>query len=471
MGRSDGLSGASSRLPLRPARPDPVPNHRPESARDVGNFRPGELRAAPEGGAPVQPQSVRLPPDAASVSAARRHVREVLTLAGREEWADDAQLAVSELVTNVVLHARTECEVSVELGPSAVRVAVADSSPAVPLERHFSDQSTTGRGLRLVARLGADFGVEPLDEGGKAVWFTVDGTAPAVDEGADAEWDLDGLDLLEELVAVVVLTAVPRRLWLAALEHQAALLRELFLVRAVRPDVVREPVLTAADEALALLLSGTDTALRSVRPRESRPAAIDVVVALPAAGAEVFDHFRDALDVGRELALGGHLLLRPPLPEIVMLRDWACDQAVAQVKGVAPTAWDSELLGPGTRLTWGVEAPRWDDVAVRSSPIPVFAADDTNRIIAVSAAAAELLGYAIDELVGEPVTTVVPPQLREPFVAGFTRYLATGKVNLLGRRLQLPALHRDGSEIERMWRFEAKGTPDGRQVFLAWLEE
>ncbi len=46
----------------------------------------------------MQPRTVRLPPEAASVSAARRHVREVLTLAGHEDWADDAQLAVSELV-------------------------------------------------------------------------------------------------------------------------------------------------------------------------------------------------------------------------------------------------------------------------------------------------------------------------------------------------------------------------------------
>ena len=301
----------------------------------------------------MQPRTVRLPPEAASVSAARRHVREVLTLAGHEDWADDAQLAVSELVTNVVLHARTECEVSVELGPDAARVAVADQSPSVPLERHFSDQSTTGRGLRLVARLGADFGIEPLETGGKAVWFTVDGSTTPAFEGADAEWDLDGLDLLEDVGAVVVLPLVPRRLWLAAIEHQAALLRELFLVRAVRPEVVRADVLAAAEEAVALLLAGTDTAIRAL-PAGPRPPTIDVVVGLPGTGADLFDHFRDALDVGRVLARDGQLLLRPPLPEIDTLRDWACDQAVAQVKGVPPTPWDTELLGPGVGRCRGV---------------------------------------------------------------------------------------------------------------------
>ena len=28
----------------------------------------------------------------------------------------------------------------------------------------------------------------------------------------------------------------------------------------------------------------------------------------------------------------------------------------------------------------------------------------------------------------------------------------------------------DGAEIERMWRFEARATSDGRQVYLAWIE-
>ena len=177
-----------------------------------------------------------------------------------------------------------------------------------------------------------------------------------------------------------------------------------------------------------------------------------------------------ALDVGRVLARDGQLLLRPPLPEIDTLRDWTCDQAVAQVKGVPPTPWDTELLGPTSGLPWGVEAPRWDDDVVRSSAVPVVAADDTNRIIAVSPSVAELLGYDVGELVGERVTTIIPPRLRELYVAGFTRYLATGQVTLLGRRLQLPARHRDGSEIERMWRFEARATPDGRQVYLAWIE-
>lgn len=415
-------------------------------------------------------RTVRLPPEAVSVSAARRHVREVLTLAGHEDWADDAQLAVSELVTNVVLHARTDCEVSVLVGPHRVRVAVRDFSPVVPLERHFSDHSTTGRGLRLVARLGADFGVESLSAGGKAVWFTLDGSAPAALEGADAEWDLDGLDLLEEIDRIIVLPAVPLVLWSAALEHHAAVLRELFLVRAARPDDVGSVDLAVAGQALTLLLSATERAVRTLPRSGPDSAAVDVTLALAGTDTEMFGRFQDALDLGRDLARHGRLLLRPPLPEIVSLRDWACDQAVAQVKGVPPKAWDSSQVGTGDTLPWAGAALNWDDALVRFSDRAVVAADDSNRIFAVSKAAAELLGYDVGELVGQRITTIIPLRLREAHVAGFTRHLTTGQVSVLGRRLHVPVLHRDGSEVVHGLLLEARPTGTGRQVYLGWLE-
>ncbi len=288
-------------------------------------------------------RTVRLPAAAASVSAARRHVRAALTGSGREDWSDDAELAVSELVTNAVLHARTECEVTVTLERDRVLVAVRDFSPSVLLERHFSEHATTGRGLRLVAGLGADFGIDGLGPDGKVVWFTVDGSTTSEPEGISPEWDLDGLELIEDEVdAVVVLPAVPVTLWLAALEHQAAVLRELYLVRAAHPTGPDTLDLVAADRAHVLLATGTDRAGRAapVRTTPDGTAVMDVTVVLAAhAGTEMFGHFQDALELGRELAREGRLLLGPPLPEVVSLRDWACDQVIAQAKGVPPSAW------------------------------------------------------------------------------------------------------------------------------------
>jgi anti-sigma regulatory factor (Ser/Thr protein kinase) len=108
------------------------------------------------------------------VRQARELVRNALEEAGRDQWVDDATLAVSELVSNVVLHAGTDCELSVSVSWDSARVSVRDFSNALPVERHYGADATTGRGLTIVAELSADFGVERLGHEGKVVWFVVD---------------------------------------------------------------------------------------------------------------------------------------------------------------------------------------------------------------------------------------------------------------------------------------------------------
>ena len=49
--------------------------------------------------APQSSSSTSLPPHPSSIGAARRFVRSALLTSGREELADDAELAVSEVYT------------------------------------------------------------------------------------------------------------------------------------------------------------------------------------------------------------------------------------------------------------------------------------------------------------------------------------------------------------------------------------
>ena len=88
----------------------------------------------------------------------------------------DAELLVSELVTNAVLHARLRATVTVERDGMVLRVSVQDDSPAQPHLRELGPEAVTGRGLLLVDRIARRWGVDP-QAGGKCVWFEVDGRA------------------------------------------------------------------------------------------------------------------------------------------------------------------------------------------------------------------------------------------------------------------------------------------------------
>jgi anti-sigma regulatory factor (Ser/Thr protein kinase) len=110
-----------------------------------------------------------LPGSGQSASAARSMIASALA-----DCTDDtiamAQLLVSELVTNAVLHARTGLLLKIELDSSVVRISVEDGSSASPQPHPSSVDALGGRGLSLVKGLSSAWGWDRIG-GGKQVWF------------------------------------------------------------------------------------------------------------------------------------------------------------------------------------------------------------------------------------------------------------------------------------------------------------
>lgn len=113
---------------------------------------------------------MELPRSPDSPARARRLVRARL---GRGGTASAAELLVSELVTNALLHTDSEpIEVSIEVGEGAVRVEVVDADPTRPELVSPGPEDEHGRGLTLVDALAQRWGVEDRAGGdGKVVWF------------------------------------------------------------------------------------------------------------------------------------------------------------------------------------------------------------------------------------------------------------------------------------------------------------
>jgi PAS domain S-box-containing protein len=80
-------------------------------------------------------------------------------------------------------------------------------------------------------------------------------------------------------------------------------------------------------------------------------------------------------------------------------------------------------------------------------PDAVVVADASGRIAYVNAAIHDLLGHDPADLLGEPLTALMPERFRALHTAGFDRYLATGRGELVGTTVQIAALRVDGSEI------------------------
>jgi anti-sigma regulatory factor (Ser/Thr protein kinase) len=83
-----------------------------------------------------------------------------------------AELMVSELATNCVLHGKTSFHLTIQSSANSIRVEVADCGDGAPTMQSPGPDDLTGRGLRIVDMLSDQWGVEPR-LGGKAVWFSL----------------------------------------------------------------------------------------------------------------------------------------------------------------------------------------------------------------------------------------------------------------------------------------------------------
>jgi hypothetical protein len=102
-----------------------------------------------------------------SAAQARRFVADTLGAWHLSELIPDAQLVVTELVANAVLHAASDVVVGIDRTPTGTRLSVTDTSGAFPSVRPLEVHRAGGRGLHLVAAAGS-WSSTPI-RGGKVV--------------------------------------------------------------------------------------------------------------------------------------------------------------------------------------------------------------------------------------------------------------------------------------------------------------
>ncbi|MBT3151325.1 ATP-binding protein [Streptomyces sp. CHD11] len=106
-----------------------------------------------------------------------RHLRRILRLylagVGLAGVSDAAELALTEVVANVVRHVPgRRCRICFLLRPGGVRVEVADGCPRLPVRGGGEGLEEGGRGMVIVDAVTERWGVDVCPGGlGKTVWF------------------------------------------------------------------------------------------------------------------------------------------------------------------------------------------------------------------------------------------------------------------------------------------------------------
>ena len=271
-------------------------------------------------------QSVRrYPPEPAIVASVRSFAADRLHTLELSALRDDVELLLTELITNVIIHARTEFEVRLEASGAGVRVEVMDGNPTMPAAGTLTATALSGRGLTLVQSMSTRWGAHRTTAGGKTVWFEVVPGAvesPPVDDvdALLAMWD-DSADYPPKrgnasLVEVVV-PDLPVQPLVAAKAHMEDLLREVQLVLLGNDQL---PLLVPQRSTLVDIACRLDAAAeefaegrRQVRLHALEAAArgqelVTLRLHLPPDAAGPAARYSEAVQQAEELAAAGQLL-------------------------------------------------------------------------------------------------------------------------------------------------------------------
>jgi anti-sigma regulatory factor (Ser/Thr protein kinase) len=343
-----------------------------------------------EGLGPTARFEAQLPAELASVVAARRLVERAA-----RDWrlsspiAEDITLLASELVTNAIIHARTDVTVRVQRLGSGVRLEVADDDKRLPVvdvdqpEDLLATRSMTGRGLAVVAAVSDRWGANPAGSRGKLVWAEI-GTGmrraspvaapvaappqgifigqPALAPSARLVPDagrprvtLEAMEvgqtagpIVEPVVAHAMAVAaegkrihligVPVRLLVESQRQFADLQREMIVMGMDRDATSRGDTLAEGGREMSVTLDcfrrmGSNEA-HAALARGDELVDFDLIVSDEQISS--FERIAGRLrSLGRMVKLG-RLLTMPPSDEVAAYRRWYHDEVTAQLAGRPP---------------------------------------------------------------------------------------------------------------------------------------
>jgi PAS domain S-box-containing protein len=109
-------------------------------------------------------------------------------------------------------------------------------------------------------------------------------------------------------------------------------------------------------------------------------------------------------------------------------------------------------------------------VIVEAASDAVISMDETGGILLANPATARIFGYDPVELIGKPLTVLMPEFMRKLHEAGFRRYLATGEQHLNWQGAEVIALRKNGQEFPVEVSF-GEMISNGRKVFTGFIRD
>jgi serine phosphatase RsbU (regulator of sigma subunit)/anti-sigma regulatory factor (Ser/Thr protein kinase) len=428
-------------------------------------------------------------PDA--IPLARQFTRQAL--AGHpSSVVEDAELIVTELVTNVFLHGRHPAALRVLPLADGVRIEVEDSGKNMPVQMADNPEAMTGRGLGLIAALASTWGIDPSASGGKLIWAEVSEDADSTGTGTDHRMDVPALptagtdDATGETLYTIELGSVPTDLLIAAKAQIDNLVREFTLAETGASTTSGKQVPPQLRELVDTVVHGFATA-RSMIKRQALAASARgapetlLTLTLPLSAADAGERYLEALEEADRYANAAQLLTLATPPVHRIFRRWYVEALVDQLRRQAAGL---------PRQSFPTFPQQLGQEVTRLAPLQLLA----HRLTLLQKVTAELTGAAgvddITDIVVRNATTVFGANTARIYLLqnGVMRARATEDGGVVGQaetydsfplsadlpgavalRTRQPLIFRDVADLARRFPTLANVYTDERTLLVAPL--
>lgn len=300
---------------------------------------------------PLNRQALELPASPRSVQDARRWVTGICLDIGREDLVESAQLGVSELVTNALLHAEPPFRVSVRGTVEHPRIEVSDGSTSPPTpDLGMTDEdgllSTIGRGLGMLAMSSTAWGAD-IDRNGKVVWFLPAAEArPDIDLAGSIDVD-DAVSYEPQAVIdgiLVRLLKLPVDLYADFRRHYRELRRELRLLSLA--DETSYPIAKSLSDLFLQFERELLVGVESARLEEAIQGGLTITdheVEIPRSAPATIKQMLELLELADAFCRAERLLALATTAQQHQFQRWYLGEFVRQGRGEEALPWAGDV--------------------------------------------------------------------------------------------------------------------------------
>ena len=287
-----------------------------------------------------------LAPSPRAAADARRWVGDVCERLERTDLVECAELGVSELVANAILHATAPFKVRVRGTASHPRIEVVDGSTRPPVppvtvpEDDLDLLLTFGRGLSMVAQCAVAWGAT-IESDGKIVWFE---PAQQMADDGTVEWVIDQQDLphpepTSEVAVEIQLVGLDVPLYLSLSQQYHELRRELRLL-----SLSHQSDYPLAGDLTSMFANFErqfpDTYHEQIREAASRGVPrVDVRFSMMPEAAPIFVTMTEMFDVADAFCRAERLLSMARTSAQRTFHNWLLGELIHQLDGATPQPW------------------------------------------------------------------------------------------------------------------------------------